>query len=514
MYFNAIKRRHFLQAAGGAMSLPLLPSLTPSAFAAAAERKCFITIAEPHGGYNVEQLYPTRMPAGEEILYSGSASSGMDHRIRKEALRNFIADNNDELSPILGRFLNPYLDKINILRGLDIMFYLGHHEGAYLGNFAARHEPGVPQQMTQIETIDQVMARSSQFYNSAPVLPIINIASNHSISYARISGRIEAVNTQENWRLFNIVTGSSQANSTPSELTRYLNSIYSDYDNLVNGAYGAARRLSAADRQRLEEHMTLITELRGKLDAQNGVAGACNGSLDGATDDEVVYWPPDISQAQKQAKWENTLNLIAGAIKCGVSRIVNIPVNIHPAFAGDWHGVVAHREQGDSNAETLRLTAENYRFTAQYIFKRLIEKLNVDRGDGQSYIDQSLVMWIHECGPITHDPVEMAVITAGSAGGFFDTGNYVDYRNLSNLGVSGEGRAQQRRPGLPYSRWLYTALKSMGIPDSDFARDGMVGYGDPYVDRSQGWFANFNNHTAWPTRVTNDMGRLMPRIIT
>ncbi|PCJ38644.1 MAG: hypothetical protein COA99_11485 [Moraxellaceae bacterium] len=48
----------------------------------------------------------------------------------------------------------------------------------------------------------------------------------------------------------------------------------------------------------------------------------------------------------------------------------------------------------------------------------------------------------------------------------------------------------------------------------EFARDGMIGYGDPYVDSQPGWFANKNGHRTWPVRLIADMGIPMPRILS
>jgi hypothetical protein len=520
MIYDNIKRRHFLQGLGVSLALPLLPSLMPKAQAALGQNKSMIYITEHHGGVNDDLLYPSRNPVNEQVLYAGDAAQGLDHRTRMESLTNFLQTRNSglfpttelELSPVLGSFLNPYLSKINLLRGLDVMFYIAHHYGGYLGNFADRAEPSNPT-LQQIETIDQIIARSSSFYAQRPVLPIMQIASQWSFSYAQQSGSVQQVNTQDNWTIVNSILGSNQPVSNNSQMTTYLNRIHDDYSRLSSGAFGAGRRLSRDDKLRVDEHVSLLNELTTKIGNQGNAS--CSSTLSSVFDERADHWPENLTQAQKIARWENTTNLIAGAIKCGASRLANIQVPVSANFQGDWHQQIAHRQDGEDAPNVLRLLVENSRFTAQHVFTKLASKLNVDRGDGSTYLDNSLICWVPESGPITHSFIDNFALTAGSAGGYFNTGNYVDYRNLTNQGVvSTDGpRLDRLRPGLPYNRWLYTLLKAMGVPDNEFARPGMIGYGDNYVDRNPGWYANKNGHRAWPDRLLTDMGRPMPRIV-
>jgi Protein of unknown function (DUF1552) len=520
MIYDNIKRRHFLQGLGVSLALPMLPSLMPKAHAALGQNKSMVYISEHHGGVNEEFIYPSRNPANEQVLYTGDAAQGLDHRTRMEALMNFLQTRNSglfpttemELSPVLGSFLNPHLSKINLVRGLDVMFYIGHHEGGYLGNFYETNEAVKPL-LRPMETIDQIIARSSSFYATRPVLPIMQVASQWSFSYALQSGNIASANVQDNWTLVNSILGSAQPVSNNSQMTTYLNRIHDDYSRLSSGAFGASRRLSRDDKLRVEEHVSMLNELTTKIGNQG--SASCSSALSPVANERADYWPAGLTQAQKIARWENTTNLIAGAIKCGASRLANIQVPVSANFQGDWHQQVAHRRDGENDPNVLRLLVENSRFTAQHVFTKLASKLDVDRGDGSTYLDNALISWVPEAGPVTHNFLDNYALTAGSAGGYFRTGNYVDYRNLTSRAlVENNGtRLDKLRPGLPYVRWLYTLLKAMGVPDNEFARTGMIGYGDNYVDRNPSWYANKNGQQAWPTRLIPDMGKPMPRIV-
>jgi hypothetical protein len=105
--------------------------------------------------------------------------------------------------------------------------------------------------------------------------------------------------------------------------------------------------------------------------------------------------------------------------------------------------------------------------------------LDVEETPGVTYLDNSLLWWAQESGSTTHDSFSMPVVTAGSAAGAFETGNYVDYRNRDNMALSNNQSPEHlsRRPGLPYQRWLGNLLNGMNVPSSEFERRGEHGYG-------------------------------------
>lgn len=86
------------------------------------------------------------------------------------------------------------------------------------------------------------------------------------------------------------------------------------------------------------------------------------------------------------------------------------------------------------------------------------------------------------------------MITAGSAGGFFRTGQYVDYRHTNRIPES--YGFQMSYQGLAYNRFLATVLQSMGVPATHYevaasrfagstgrvptsSRGTVLGYGHP-----------------------------------
>lgn len=60
------------------------------------------------------------------------------------------------------------------------------------------------------------------------------------------------------------------------------------------------------------------------------------------------------------------------------------------------------------------------------------------------------------------------LVTMGSAGGFFKTGQLIDFRRATS---------DPRGHGITYNQWLAIVLQSMGLARSEFERGGQQGYG-------------------------------------
>ncbi len=156
MKYDSLSRRHFLQGVGGSLlALPLLPSLMPRAHASSLPtNKFLVLISSGHGGTgHNSDWYPAELVDNlesakltKQVLFPAAGASLPEHIIRHARLKNILStgsghemgnvDNGTpRLSYILGSFLNPYLDKMNFIRGMDgAMSYYGHSWGVYGGH--------------------------------------------------------------------------------------------------------------------------------------------------------------------------------------------------------------------------------------------------------------------------------------------------------------------------------------------------------------------------------------------
>jgi hypothetical protein len=264
--------------------------------------------------------------------------------------------------------------------------------------------------------------------------------------------------------------------------------VLEDYQRLRNGN----RRLSSDDRRRLDEHLERLDELQRKLE----VDVSC-GDVQPPTSSSTDEWASSsygIDPSAHARFWQLHNDVIAAAFACDTSRIATLFVtDIFSSFAGDWHQDIAHQAQFPSGEQQNVIREAHQRFF-QDVFLDLVAKLDaIDDGDG-TVLDHSLVQWTQESGCLTHDPIELPVVTAGSAGGFFTTGNYADYRNLSRPGhTSGPDNAVSSHTGLLYNQWLGNVLQAMGLDPSDYSVNGEAGYGLVKI-ATEGWYAGFEKY--------------------
>jgi hypothetical protein len=532
MRYHAVSRRHFLQGVGATLALPFLPSLAPRTASAAVfdGPKYFVALGTRHGNVPIEDWAPVERALTEVQLYNGNASEGYDHQRRfgvlADLLDSTIHDYNPsgspELSRVLGSFLNPYLDKLNLLAGLDIMFDIGHHRGGNLGNYHdndnsdARADLVLP----SMPTIDRVIARSPEFYPSGDPFTVraINFSNGLHLSSDGSVGSVSAQpltggNRPSARQVFDAVFGDGVpfGGSGADPRLSVVDRVIDDYRRVMNSPFGDGSRISQSDRDRLDEFVTDLNDVEQKL--QN-LGSTCESSI--APEASVHLGSDDNDYNVIDNKWDTYLNVVVAAFRCGRSRVATIGINeLEGDFNGDWHTDIGH---GAAQELWYDYTIRAHRFAAEKIYTPLLEKLDVsiDGVNDTTYLDNSVVMWNHESGQVTHKSTSVPTLVAGSAGGFFNTGMFQDYRNLSNQGLFSPDRsdlAYPQHPGVPYNRWLYTILRSMGIPDAQYktgALVGMQGYGDPHVNNRE---RNGNVHIPYSNAVIDDMGTMLNEIV-
>jgi len=247
------------------------------------------------------------------------------------------------------------------------------------------------------------------------------------------------------------------------------------------------RRLSSSDRQRLNDHLDRLSELERKL----GATSTCT----------VVAKPNDdanlhakIDPVDAATYWKLFIDVVVVAFTCGTSRIAVAGVGGTEKFAsyqGDWHQDVAHQWQ---NPDKQQLLKNSYQRFFETVFLEAATKLDVEEAPGVTYLDNTLLVWSQESCMATHDSVSLPVVTMGSAGGFFKTGLFADYRKMNGPNSKFDPMAGNVTwLGVLYNQWLANVLLSMGVPRPEFERWGHKGYGYPFLTRET-WTPPFAKH--------------------
>jgi hypothetical protein len=479
-----VTRRQFLRGAGGfSLALPFLPSLLDSRAAraaAAAPKKRFVQMCTQHGAIWGASMYPDAATLTDSMTYAGRT-------VKRGKLVPQTAGGTSRLSAVLSgpsTLLTPGLAaKMNVLRGLDVPWYLGHHTGGHLGNFARNDGNGGDGQYMQgfpTPTIDQLMAWSPKFYADLATIRQRALVIGPRISYnwsnpsnPSARGAVQEVaGSTDAQALFKQIFVGTAAADPNAVTTAVVDRVNADYLRLRNGN----TRLSGDDRHRLDDHMQRLSELERKVN----VTATCPAIAPVTTDTSSLinmasYGITPTMQAQV---YQAMNDVIVAAFLCDTSRIA--VMNIREDFStyvGDWHQDVAHRaDEPDGVHQAIIMAA--HQLTFEKVFLDLCGKLDIDDGTGGTYLDSALVVWTQESGEYTHAGQGMPVVTAGGAGGFLATGSYCDYRDPTLVVDGGESGNTTVKifGGLLWQQWLGTALQAMGLARADYEQNGLGGY--------------------------------------
>jgi len=512
-------RRALLRGAAGAvLALPFLESLTPreAAGQSITPPRRFIAL-KSFSTQLVKEWYPKFTGNGyalKDSKYSGSKADGTTLLTQKLVSgKNYtwapLADlkTSTGISGILGPALNPFLSKLTLIRGLDFLPAVNHNYGGLLGNFSSctAATPCDADSLGDVPTIDQVMAYSSKVYPNTPGLRCLNISQGvtDSMSYSNLGmagNAVQQLKARTNpLDAFNDVFGTAPAMGampSPDRDKLLIDRVYQDYVRLKKNS-----RLSAADKQLLDQYTTLIAELQAKLTTTPTMActrPATPASLANNTGLDTK----DIT-----TKWDLFLDVVAAAVMCDRTRVMTIGVHkalgpgpdstdtklsgfyhSEDASGGTWHGL-AHEFD---NANSRRMLKGINQWIASEIFAKLLTKLDVPEMGGGTYLDNSLIYWGNELG-FNHIGYSVPCLLAGSAGGFIKPGRYLDY-------IDWDGRAYFSQEdgnvikGIPHNQFLVTALQAMGLAPEDYERDGKPGYGSTSVSgrSSETWAVDYD----------------------
>ena len=486
-----ITRRQVLRGAGGvALALPVLPSLlvgkAHGADPVLARAPRLYWIATNHGGALESAFFPDASPA------TRSHTLLSDHEVHAGPLRA-SAEGAESGHSALSRILQApdtlltdrRIAQLNVLRGIDVPFGLGHHGGGHMGNYAHNESLGGAAAQGQSEprpTIDQLLAWSPSFYGelegvrervlSMGSLPISFGYSNPSTGTGQVQPVRAAASSLELFRRVFAPADAPEAARVP-----VVDRVLASYHRLRHGS----RRLSVNDRRRLDDHMDRIAELQRKLQAE--VPAACGG-VETPHDDSVLHEGLQPEDGVRYAQLHNEVN--AAAFVCGASRIAVLGLGDAQRFAsfsGDWHAEVAHYWLEPDRQQLLQ---RSYREVFSRVFLDMAARLDHEEADGVSYLDNSLLVWSQESGMSTHDPISMPIVTAGSACGALQTGQSIDYRRAGDPQSSFRPLVDSAEMslGVLHSQLLANLLQALGMPAAEYERWGHPGYGVPRVEPS------------------------------
>jgi hypothetical protein len=495
-----INRRMLLRGLGGfTLALPFLPSLDGRQALAGpiAGPRRFIALRTEHGGVLGGTMYPDAATLTQSLPYAG-------YNVRRGDLSLQVNNGAASLSPVLTapstRFTAALAAKMNVLRGLDLPYYIAHQRGGSLGNYS--DTDSIPYQGKPRPTCDQVLAWSPKFYdNLSSILTRSMVVGSDRLSWGYSNpmdpkaSTIQALHAEDSsLTLFNKIYLPPP--DPGPQRAPIVDLVLEDYKRLRNGN----RRLSDGDRKRLDDHLSRIDELERKLK----VAGSC-GAVNPPTKDSTSLYSGTFFRdpAKHQEYWKLMNDVIVAGLVCDTSRIVTLhagdmwdqsSASWFSSYPGDWHHEVAH-ESHKPDAQATLLAANQGFF--ELVFLDLMEKLDaVQDANGGTLLDSSLLFWTAESGPYTHDPISLPVVTAGGANGWLKTGSYADYGNVDVVCHDGktDPAGEVTHAGLYYNQFLGTAMQAMGLDPVDYEEIPGGGYGVQF-EETETWYPGYKKYT-------------------
>ncbi len=463
-------RRDFIkQMAGMGLTLPVLPSLG-SAGVAKSSPKRFIVVFTGSG-----QFAPHWYPDPRVNL----------HPISERARGCRLSDIPDAISSVLGPKFNKFRDKLNLIRGLDIVPSCG-----IAAHTASKMLDGFGSLGSQHMTIDQIMARSPRVYPSPPVISSLYFMVRGSGNTTSLSCGNDGwpITPYENPYLAEMRI-LHQSFPKP-ELWKFLKSRYSAAINNLD--------LSPDDRTRLQGYLATLNSF-------TTLPQSC----------KIPVLEP-IGELSDKVLIERFVKIIDVAVKCDLTRVITFAMTqpednkTMPYIPGSpsFHELT-HNVNNPRAIEQLLMVQQ---FHADQ-FLSLLERLDVveDSATGATYLDNSVVLWIGEQSvrpndhifPNTHGSDDLPVLMAGSLGGFFKTGQYINFqkpgvkKGMIYLPNSDGPRldCKVQEPcyftedypdiGIPVNELLVTLMTGMGLIPSEWEKAGESGFGN--------YDGNFNN---------------------
>jgi Protein of unknown function (DUF1552) len=222
-----------------------------------------------------------------------------------------------------------------------------------------------------------------------------------------------------------------------------------------------APRLGKEDQLKLEQHLTAVREVEGRLDSKTGaIGGSCQIPMKGTAinlNDPKNY--PAIGKLQT--------DLLVMALRCDLTRVAtlqwsastnNKPYPYLSYDAGDGKGpqplaidehVTGHQPDTDIDAHgKLRVIRRWYMDQFAYLLGQLDM---VAEGNGTMLDNTVIVIGSEVARGNSHSHMNAPFILAGSAGGYFKTGQYFN--------MTGD---------VPHNNLLVSLLNSMDVPATTF----------------------------------------------
>jgi hypothetical protein len=195
-------------------------------------------------------------------------------------------------------------------------------------------------------------------------------------------------------------------------------------DLIRNDANSLKTRLPAVQKGKMDQALQSIQDLEKNLLAGSGGTGG--GIVTAPLQCKDTAAPAGAMGASGEGKHKIEADLVAMTLGCDVSRVVVWKLMGSADGGAGPHGGFHNLSHQTGQAAADEKLTQIHTYLAGRI-SYLIDRLKATKdplGMG-SVFDNTVVYWMNECGHGNHDPNNLPILLAGSAGGYFKTGRLV-----------------------------------------------------------------------------------------
>jgi hypothetical protein len=489
--YNPYTRRAFLHGLGGSLlSIPFLPSIFPSVAQAQGLPPLRYLQVFSILGRDMDQWYPSTLPT--------TSYQGMN-----DVYYSPLAGINGPLSGSFGTNFDSVRSKMSILRGLDSMTKVkqpngaistsSHHNNSIPSTGVQGYEIGLGDTFTATfpYSVDAVLEESTKIIPAGSQFGALRLKP-HTRQYSNLP-----VEHQEGYGGFCWTSKSGKGQQLPCDWN--LQTVFDKWfknlgtvqpppaqdprlarrkfiTDLVVEDYKAVqtgRRISAEDKYRLDNYLSLLNDLEVKLANLGNSAASGNGSTCMAPGTPGTY-----TSALKLH--QVAADMVVAAFACGLTKVAS-----HTAFHYKDDPLAAFYAYAHDAAH---IHNSNWplmsKFRAQ-VFADILVRLNsFPDGAGTTLLDNTVVMYGMDEADGSHNYKDLPVIVAGGTR-ILNQGNYIDYRPRP-LVSAGNGFSY----GRPLNQLMVTIFQAMGLTAAEYQKLGATGFAT-YDDANANMYSKY-----------------------
>jgi len=353
--------------------------------------------------------------------------------------------------------LKPYTNEMMFIRGLDAHW----HQTQHGPDWSLTGRSGTPGGIS----LDRYIAR--RIGQSDPVLSIqlAMVSCNKVNDSVSADGAGQKFPAQTNpvsayGKIFASGTGNSGGGGgADPAIVKQLAERRSALDVITGDVNRMKSQLAGPERAKLDQYLSSFRDMERELSnlvqsQSNQPSAACNNvSAPGN--------PGSITSASARSNFMNAqISVATNAVICGMTRVAVLHKNCSSNYPG---GVGSHTMWHDNQSSKTRAYYRFHTAKLASIRKRLGE---VSEGGG-TVADNSLIVYTERCGMRHHyGQRDSFLLTIGSAGGYFRTGTYHNFNNLSK--TSSDPKVKYNRATRNLNDGFISIANAMGVSTNSF----------------------------------------------